>query len=109
RAVPRRGRRRAAGRADFRSRRGGLRRGSATVPARPGPPRLSAAGAARLRLSLPPQRLTRKAMDDLVSTEWLADRLGEPGVVVLDASAHLPDAGRDVRAEFVAAHIPGAR
>ena len=48
-------------------------------------------------------------MNDLLSTAWLADRLGEPGVVVVDASAHLPDAGRDARAEFEAAHIPGAR
>lgn len=48
-------------------------------------------------------------MDDLVSTAWLADRLEEPGLVVVDATAHLPDAGRDARAEFVAAHIPGAR
>src|SRR5687768_18574188 len=48
-------------------------------------------------------------MDDLVSTEWLAERLGEPGIVAVDASAHLPDAGRDARAEFEAAHIPGAR
>ena len=48
-------------------------------------------------------------MDDLVSTAWLAERLGEPGLVVIDASAHLPDAGRDARAEFEAAHIPGAR
>ena len=48
-------------------------------------------------------------MDSLVSTQWLADRLGEPGLVVLDASAHLPDAGRDARAEFAAEHIPGAR
>ena len=48
-------------------------------------------------------------MDDLVSTEWLAERLGAPGLVVIDASAHLPDAGRDARAEFEAAHIPGAR
>ena len=48
-------------------------------------------------------------MDDLVSTEWLADRLGEPGLKVIDASAHLPDAGRDARGEFEAAHIPGAR
>ena len=48
-------------------------------------------------------------MDDLVSTEWLAERLGEPGLVVVDASAHLPDAGRDARAEFAAAHIPAAR
>mgnify|MGYP001546981322 CR=1 FL=1 len=48
-------------------------------------------------------------MDSLVSTEWLARRLGEAGLVVLDASAHLPDARRDPRAEFLAAHIPGAR
>jgi thiosulfate/3-mercaptopyruvate sulfurtransferase len=45
----------------------------------------------------------------LVSTEWLADRLGTPGLIVLDASRHLPAAGRDPRAEFEAAHIPGAR
>jgi thiosulfate/3-mercaptopyruvate sulfurtransferase len=48
-------------------------------------------------------------MDDLVPTQWLAERLGEPGLVVVDASAHLPDAGRDARAEFAAGHIPGAR
>ena len=48
-------------------------------------------------------------MDDLVSTAWLAERLGESGLVVVDASAHLPDAGRDARAEFAQAHIPGAR
>jgi thiosulfate/3-mercaptopyruvate sulfurtransferase len=48
-------------------------------------------------------------MNDLVSTQWLAERLGEPGLVVVDASAHLPDAGRDPRAEFASAHIPGAR
>jgi len=48
-------------------------------------------------------------MDDLVSTAWLAERLVEPGLVVVDASAHLPDTGRDARAEFEAAHIPGAR
>ena len=48
-------------------------------------------------------------MDSLVSTEWLASELGAADLVVLDASAHLPDAGRDPAAEFVAAHIPGAR
>lgn len=46
---------------------------------------------------------------DLVSTQWLADNLGTPGVVVLDASRHLPAVGRDARVEFEAAHIPGAR
>lgn len=43
----------------------------------------------------------------LVSTEWLAERLGR--VVVLDASWHLPGSGRDAEAEFRAARIPGAR
>ena len=47
-------------------------------------------------------------MDALVSTEWLAARTGDE-VVVLDASKHLPDAGRDAAAEFAAGHIPGAR
>lgn len=48
-------------------------------------------------------------MDSLVSTQWLADRLGEADLVVLDASYHLPSAGRDAKAEFAEAHIPGAR
>ncbi|MBO9519801.1 MAG: sulfurtransferase [Porphyrobacter sp.] len=48
-------------------------------------------------------------MKDLVSTAWLAERLGEPGLVVIDASAHLPDAERNAAAEFEAGHIPGAR
>jgi thiosulfate/3-mercaptopyruvate sulfurtransferase len=48
-------------------------------------------------------------MQSLVSTEWLAAELGAADLVVLDASAHLPDAGRDPAAEFAEAHIPGAR
>jgi len=48
-------------------------------------------------------------MDDLISTQELAQRLGEPRLVIVDASAHLPDAGRDARAEFAAGHIPGAQ
>ena len=48
-------------------------------------------------------------MDKLVSTEWLAARLGSDDIVLLDATMHLPDSGRDARAEFEAAHIPGAR
>lgn len=48
-------------------------------------------------------------MENLVSTQWLADNLGASDLVVLDASAHLPDAGRDPAAEFAAGHIPGAR
>lgn len=48
-------------------------------------------------------------MDSLVSTEWLAERLGDADLVVLDASRHLPAAGRDAKAEYATAHIPGAR
>ena len=48
-------------------------------------------------------------MDKLVSTEWLAARLGSDDIVILDATQHLPDAGRDARAEFEGGHIPGAR
>lgn len=47
-------------------------------------------------------------MDDLVSTQWLFERLGSPGLAIVDASSHLPMAGRDARAEFARAHIPGA-
>ncbi|ASJ90646.1 sulfurtransferase [Porphyrobacter sp. CACIAM 03H1] len=45
----------------------------------------------------------------LVSVEWLAANCEAPGLAVLDASHHLPAAGRDASAEFAAAHIPGAR
>lgn len=44
----------------------------------------------------------------LVSTDWLAENLEKPGVCLLDASYHLPTAGRDAAAEFLEAHIPGA-
>lgn len=44
----------------------------------------------------------------LVSTAWLADRLGAPDVVILDASWYLPAMNRDAEAEYRAAHIPGA-
>lgn len=46
--------------------------------------------------------------DALVSTEWLAERLKAPDVRVVDATWFLPNAGRDARAEYAAAHIPGA-
>jgi thiosulfate/3-mercaptopyruvate sulfurtransferase len=47
-------------------------------------------------------------MDPLVSTEWLAKHLGEPGLRVLDGSWHMPQLKRDPRAEFAQAHVPGA-
>lgn len=45
----------------------------------------------------------------LVSTDWLAGHLAAPDIRVIDASWYLPDAKRDARAEYEAAHIPGAR
>lgn len=45
----------------------------------------------------------------LVCTEWLFERLDDPDLRVIDATYFLPGAGRDARAEFAAAHIPGAR
>ncbi|MFB2594879.1 3-mercaptopyruvate sulfurtransferase [Paracoccus sp. p4-l81] len=45
----------------------------------------------------------------LVSTDWLADHLADPDLRVIDASWYLPAMGRDARAEYDAAHIPGAR
>lgn len=47
-------------------------------------------------------------MESLVSTDWLADELGAADLKVIDASWFLPDAGRHGRAEYEAAHIPGA-
>ena len=48
------------------------------------------------------------AVPPLVATDWLAARLGAQGLVVVDASFHLPAAQRDARAEHAAAHVPGA-
>jgi thiosulfate/3-mercaptopyruvate sulfurtransferase len=45
----------------------------------------------------------------LVSTDWLARHLKDPDLRVLDASWYLPAMARDARAEYQAAHIPGAR
>jgi len=47
-------------------------------------------------------------MDALVSTDWLAAHLRDPDLRVLDGSWHMPQAKRDPRAEFLAAHLPGA-
>jgi len=45
----------------------------------------------------------------LVTTKWLAAHLGNPDIRVIDASWYLPAQNRDTRAEYNAAHIPGAR
>ena len=47
-------------------------------------------------------------MDSLVSTEWLANEMAANDLRIVDASYHLPAAGRDALAEYEACHIPGA-
>lgn len=44
----------------------------------------------------------------VVSTDWLAARLNDPAVRVVDATWFMPGGGRDAHAEHAAAHIPGA-
>lgn len=48
-------------------------------------------------------------MESLVTTQWLAEELGSPDLVVLDASKHLPGTERNAAAEFRETHIEGAR
>jgi thiosulfate/3-mercaptopyruvate sulfurtransferase len=48
-------------------------------------------------------------MDILVTADWLKQNLGAPGLVVLEATKYLPNEGKDSRAAFLAAHIPGAQ
>jgi thiosulfate/3-mercaptopyruvate sulfurtransferase len=45
----------------------------------------------------------------LVSTEWLAGKLSDPNVVMLDGSFYLPTVKRYANAEFEASHIAGAQ
>lgn len=44
----------------------------------------------------------------VVSPEWLEQRLGRPGLSIVDGSWYLPAQNRDAKAEHDAAHIPGA-
>ena len=46
--------------------------------------------------------------DPIVAPDWLAARLGEPNLRVVDASWYLPQMERDALAEFREARIPGA-
>jgi thiosulfate/3-mercaptopyruvate sulfurtransferase len=48
-------------------------------------------------------------MESLVSTEWLAQHLGEPGLAIVDCSWFMPSMGRSGRNEYLQAHILGAR
>lgn len=44
----------------------------------------------------------------LVTTDWLAAHLDAPDIRIVDASWYLPQMQRDAKAEYAAAHIPGA-
>ena len=44
----------------------------------------------------------------LVSTQWLADKLGTPGLVIIDGSWYLHALNRNPHQEYLDGHIPGA-
>ncbi|MCA3271897.1 MAG: sulfurtransferase [Roseomonas sp.] len=48
-------------------------------------------------------------MHDLVSSEWLAEALGAPDLMVFDATKYLPNEPFDGLTKYREAHIPGAR
>jgi len=49
-----------------------------------------------------------KPASPIVSTEWLAKHLEAPDIRIADASWYLSQAGRNAKAEYESAHIPGA-
>lgn len=49
------------------------------------------------------------AVPNLVSHEWLASHISDPDIVIVDATVHLPDTGRNAKAEYLSEHLPGAR
>ncbi|MDF1669808.1 MAG: 3-mercaptopyruvate sulfurtransferase [Roseovarius sp.] len=53
--------------------------------------------------------MTQDDPKTLISTDWLANHLKDPDLRILDGSSFMPSTGRDGRAEYDAAHIPGAR
>ena len=48
-------------------------------------------------------------MDELVSTDWLDAHRHDADLRIVDASWFMPASGRDGRADYTAAHIPGAQ
>ena len=44
----------------------------------------------------------------IVEPVWLSKNLGDPNIVIIDASFHLPTANRDPKEEYLSSHIPGA-
>lgn len=52
--------------------------------------------------------MSRTTSPFVVSADWLQKRLGQPGLSIVDGAWYLPAQGRDARAEYEKAHIPGA-
>jgi thiosulfate/3-mercaptopyruvate sulfurtransferase len=52
--------------------------------------------------------MSEPLVDPMVSGAWLAERLGDPDLRILDGSWWMPAEGRAGHAEYLAAHIPGA-
>ncbi len=48
-------------------------------------------------------------MGPLVTTDWLANELDKADLLVFDATKYLPNENKDGKAEFLTAHIQGAR
>ena len=47
-------------------------------------------------------------MEQLVTTDWLAEEMGASDLRIIDATWLMPGGDRDARAEYEAEHIPGA-
>jgi thiosulfate/3-mercaptopyruvate sulfurtransferase len=52
--------------------------------------------------------MTTDSFGPLISTDWLAQHLGDGDLRLLDGSHHLPTTGRDAHKEYDERHIPGA-
>ena len=44
----------------------------------------------------------------LVSTSWLTENINNPNIRIFDSSWHMPNAGRNAKAEYDNAHVAGA-
>jgi thiosulfate/3-mercaptopyruvate sulfurtransferase len=72
------------------------------------PLRFGATPHATLKTKRRPMSQTPPSSQWLVTTEWLASRLGQPDVVVVDGSYYLPAHKRDAASDYISGHIPGA-
>src|SRR5262245_57551592 len=57
---------------------------------------------------MPNHALGATMSSPFVSTNWLAERIGNPDVAIVDGSWYLPTQNRDPEAEYRTGHIPGA-